>query len=102
MWTLIGRKQQMPMVVDTSIPLGTPVCVGGYVAVSEPCEDCDVLGFPHFSSSHLSHLNSEGSEAHCIEGHEHHGKSLNSEVPVPLQSTQNPFWKKVQRFGDSQ
>lgn len=75
------------VIVDISIPWGTPVCTGGYVVVREPCEGPHVLGFLCFSCSHLHHLNSEGPDAHHIEGHEHLGKSLNSEVPIPLQST---------------
>lgn len=84
----------MSMIVDISISLGSPVCAEGYVAMSKPCNDPDVLGFPCFSSSHLSHLNSKGSDAHYTEGHE----SLSSEVPIPHQFTQNPFWKKVHQF----
>lgn len=70
--------------------------------MSEPREDPDDLRFPCFSSSPLNHLNSEGPDARCTEGQEHHGKSLNSEVPVPLLSTPNPFWKKVHQFGNGQ
>lgn len=75
------------VIADISIPWGTPVCSGGSVAVREPREGPEVLGFPCFSSSHLLHLNSEGPEARHIEGHEHPGKSLNSEVPIPLRPT---------------
>ena len=41
-------KQWMPMIFDISIPLGTPVWVGVYVAVNDPCKDPVILSFPCF------------------------------------------------------
>lgn len=46
------------------------------------------MSLPSSHLSYLSRLNCEGPAAGFIEGFEHHGTSLDSEIPVSLQSTQ--------------